>query len=57
MLYEDCVSDVTRTSLSDSPNLVENMHVARGRQGMKRKKPGRDHEEFEVREYEIEDKL
>ena len=46
MLYEDCVSDVTHTSLSDSidrvPDSAENVHVARGNEREKRAE--KDHE-------------
>ena len=39
MLYEYCVSDVTRISLTDGvPDSVENVHVVRARQGNEEKK-------------------
>jgi len=39
MLYECCVSDVTRTSLTDRvPDSVENIHVSKVRQGNENKK-------------------
>lgn len=47
MLYEYCVSDITCISLTDRvPDSVENVHVAKARQGNEEKKreARKDHE-------------